>query len=253
MKYNRNLLIIVQGIVIVSICVAISLFLWADSTNTSLATLISHICTRFYRFSIENISAVVGFTAIRIKNRSIFIYVYLIIIVSSVAALFLRRLEQRIKKDKIVPKPQPHSTFIIALIVFFLILSVQLIFQINRLIQERETFFGKTVVEKNLIIFKKGRKLTPYKFAKFCQDRFPGSHKGKYISGLTTKSSLGLWMRYAIAYHIYPINITIPSDQPIDCYVVFKKSAPLAAVPNEFTKYYTFDRHSVLAIKEEAE
>lgn len=246
MQRHKSTSEIIYAIVIVSAC-TIMLLLWlANTEGVSLSALLSYISTKLYAFRNENI-----FIVNRIRNINIFIYAYLIIAVSSLILFFLKKPEKtkvKKRKDKITPRPLPHPAFTVALIVFLLTSTLQLIYQIKYFSQERHAYSGKTLSERNTLIFG-----LPYEFATFCRDRLPGPHRGKYISDLSADEALGLMLRYRVAYHIYPINITIPTDQPIDSYVVFQKRDPQTAIPKEFEIRYAFDQFNVLAIKKRPE
>ncbi|MDB4349595.1 hypothetical protein OAA99_01420 [Omnitrophica bacterium] len=243
MQDHKDIFVVIRVIVIVCIFSAALLIWLASAEKISLPALLSRISTKLYSFRNENIFVVNG-----VRNRYVFVYAYFIIIASSIVAFFMKDFlggsHNKKKKDKALPVPLPHTAFIVGLIVFFLTAGLQLAYQINHFSGEIRTYSGKTESEKNSQIFG-----LPYEFAKFCNTHLPGSHRGEYISSFSREEARGLMLRYRVGYHIYPINISISTDQPVDAYVVFQKEDPHSAIPDDFKTRYNFDRFSTLAVK----
>lgn len=235
MKKNsarRNNTSEIIGIILIVFLSSAALLLWlANAEKVSLPVLLSSICNGFSSFSNENI-----FIAGKINNTNIFIYIYLIAIFSSLLALFLAK------------SPNSRIIFISCLVVFFLVSGAQLVFQIKTFSGEIRAYSGKTLAEKNSSLFG-----LPYNFAEFCRNRLPGSHRGKVISDLDPKENVGMMLHERLTYHLYPINIAIPTGEPIECCVIFQKENPEAAIPKEFDRRYIFNQFNILAVKEGAE
>lgn len=151
------------------------------------------------------------------------------------------------KTKKELPS-HPRPLLIVTIIVFFLTTGIQTVYQIKRFTTEIKTFSGKTLSEKNSSLFG-----LPYKFAVFCREHFPGKYRGKLITDLNLMDPEGMTLHTRLYYHLYPINITVKTDGPIDCYVIFEKKSARDAVPKKVKAVYNFDPSNILAIKEELE
>jgi hypothetical protein len=233
-------------IVIVTLAVAAGFFIWlAKAAGAPLSALLHHITIKLYPFRNENF-----FIVNKVRGRDIFTYAYFMIIASSIIALFvkdflIKRPVQKKIKTAAAKEGTPHTVIVAALAVFFLMAGLQLVYQIGYFTKEIKDYSGKTEPERLTLAMG-----APYDFARFCREHLPGSARGQYASDLNVETAGGLSTRYRVAYHAFPINITIPTDESIGAYVVFQKQDPHAAVPPGFNSRYVFDEFSLIAIKD---
>lgn len=148
------------------------------------------------------------------------------------------------KTKKELPS-HPHPLFLVAIIVFFLTTGIQTIYQIKLFTTEIKTFSGKTLREKESYLFG-----LPYEFALFCRKYLPGKHRGKLVTDLDIMDPEGMTLHTRLYYHLYPINIAVNTDEPINCYVIFQKKSARDAVPKDAKTIYVFDQSNILAIRE---
>lgn len=218
MKNGKNAYVIIASIVIVCVCSGL-LLSWLAETG--------------YFYSPGNYENYNIIKAPEIYNINAYKYIYIIIVVSAVIALLLKK---------------PHAIFPVAIIVFFITTGIQTIYQIKYFSTEFKTFSGKTLSEKNSHIFG-----LPYKFAVFCREHLSGEHRGELITDLDIMEPYGMTLHTRLYYHLYPINIAVKTDKPIDCYVIFEKKSAWDAIPKKNKAAYIFDQSNILAIKEELE
>lgn len=240
MGHHKNNSEVIISIVVVCICTAILLLWLATVQKIPLSTLIQNVCTNFYPAANMNI-----FMVKKICNINAYIYIYFLSALSAVIAIFFKHLWAKTKEKKESPS-HSHTVFLVALIVFFITVGIQTVDQIKGLSQEVKIFSGKTLSQKNSIIFD-----TPYYFAMYCRALFPEGHRGKFITDLDITRDPAMTLHERLCYHLYPINIKVPTGQPIDCYIIFHKKDPTAALTEDFKKLYFFDQFNVLALKEE--
>lgn len=219
--------------------------IWSvEAEHASFSWLIKNLTLNLFPFRNENIFIVGG-----IRGRSLFLYAYAIAILSAVIILFskdfFKEPVQGRKRDKAVIVPSVSVFFASGVAVFCLISGLQLAYQINYFKSEMGAYSGKTEDEKNALKFD-----ATFKFARFCKDKLPGKHSAAYISDYSVDEPTGLMLRYRVAYFIYPINIRIPADDPVDAYVVFQKKDPELTVPAEYSKRFLFSPADLIAIKE---
>ena len=244
MSHHKNFSEVIFSIVIVSICTAILLFWLAGVQKMSLSNLILNVINNFYPLASRDIFARV----MKINNINVNIYIYLLIMVSILTSFFFKVPIAK-TKNKIGLIFCPYRVFLLTLIVFFLISGIQTFNQIKRFSSKIKLLSGKTLSEKYSLIF--GDPL--YRFAMFCQEHFPGEHRAKLVTDLDLNEDPGMTLYYRLCYYLYPINVRISTDQPVDCYIVFHKKDPLTAIPKDIKALYTFNQFGVLAIKEEGD
>ncbi len=222
-----------------------SLFWLAGTEDIPVTAIMRHISLNLFPYRNENF-----FILNKIRGREIFAYAYIIMIVSSVAALFIRDFLLKKPAGKRGAKAHredvgPHPVIVTAFAVFFITAVLQLAYQGAYFSKEIRKYAGKTEAERLSMDIGE-----PYDFAMFCRRRHPGHARGEYISDLDAKEAAGLATRYRVAYHIFPINISIETGEPVGAYVVFRNRDPRAAVPPGFRERHIFDRFSLIAIKD---
>jgi len=87
-----------------------------------------------------------------------------------------------------------------------------------------------------------------YGYALHVKNQLHGKHTCKPI---TNKEIYNKHFRTFInlAYYLYPINIRIDVQEPIDCLTIFVKDNPLESVPDGFKPLKSYDDLSLLAIR----
>lgn len=238
----KNTLAVITNIIIVCICSASLLFWLTVYQKISLPVLIQNLSNNFFLFSNENLTVV-----LKINYINVYVYIYFFLVAAIILAVFVKKIWGRVN-NKTAFLSVHHTVFLIAIIVFLFTASLETINHIKFFSSEFKFFSRKTLSEKNTVIFG-----LPYKFAMFCRELSPGKSRGNLITDLDIDKDPGLTLHRRLSYHLYPINIRIPTEQATDCYIAFQKKDFIKAIPKDFNKLYVFDQFNALAVKTELE
>jgi len=89
-----------------------------------------------------------------------------------------------------------------------------------------------------------------YNFAQYCRQHLPGKHWGKVITDKKLQETQAMLTYAAVRYYLYPIDVSVDRNHPKDCLVIFLKKNPLSVIPKGFKMMDSFDKMSLIAIKE---
>jgi len=233
---------IVFAVVITGACFAVSCLVFSRFLKVPLSGFLLDLIINLFPFSNENTVLVR-----EIRGVNILVYLYAIVAVSGIITFIY---------GKFLNTPASpagslsfRDTVLSAVIAaFVLTAAIQTAHHVNRFASEVKVFSGKTLPERNSLIFG-----LPYEFALFCKERLPGPRDGAFVTDLDIDKDPGMTLHRRLAYHLYPINIRIAPGGRADCYVIFQKHDPRAAAPKDLRQFYLFDRSNAFAVSREAE
>ena len=184
-----------------------------------------------------------------IGNLNVYIYVYVLIVFTSLGGYFSCRLiHRRLKASKHLS--MRGSFLLTSCIIFFLISTFQCLAQTKLIIQKFYDLAAASSAKERLPL----RLKQPYQFAISCQKLFPGVHRGDLITDMDLTKDPGMFIHRALAYYLYPIDIrSVYPNRPKDCVIIFLKKNPEAQVPADFEILFRFDDSSLLAVKKKAQ
>ena len=143
----------------------------------------------------------------------------------------------------------PQAVTLISIIALLLFSGVQQIHRFDYFSHEKKSLAGKTVHEKNLVLF--GAK---YEFAYACQKALPNNHQGTLITDFDLKKSPYMFYHRLLSYHLYPkVSLRLKNDSPEDILFLFYKENPSEYIPENYKILLsTEDQNYILAIKKQA-
>jgi len=142
------------------------------------------------------------------------------------------------------PAPFGQNPAVVICIIFFLIFSViQLPSQTGDLKKHMKNFSGKTLREKQELLFG-----LPYKFAAFCNEKYPGAHKARMMTDLDLKKASPMIYHRRLAFFLYPIDIRGVTDLAEDCIVVTFKIFTARTLRKKPKAIYSYDKFNHLIV-----
>ena len=150
----------------------------------------------------------------------------------------------KLVKTQINPLQAISTVGIIGLL---LLAGLQQIKRAEHLHSEMQRFSGKTVMEKNFLLFGQS-----YQFAQTCQQRLATFCRAVLLTDLDLARDPYMFNYNLLSYHLYPkVSLRFKNRYPEDCLVFFYKKNPLETLPKNYKILVaTADHNYILAIKD---
>jgi len=174
-----------------------------------------------------------------VAGINVYAYLYLSLLLSFLLLTYCQ-------KKRFIKTNSKTILFNISMTLFVVTLIFQTIGQAKVFSKEFKTFHNKSLTERNAAFLG-----NDYLFLKLCRDRFQGYHRAELVTDMDMTRDPGMYLHRMISYHLYPIDLRVRKDVPIDAIIAFHKKNARESVPQNFRVLVFGDQENLLAVRED--
>lgn len=232
--------VLIYALIMIGIALAIFCMWLSASFHQPLSTLFTQFKDGLYAPHYNQI--LTGSIGRRNVLQIFYVFVALAILLTVLCHPLMRRW-------KLLKKPinLSQAISIVGITGLLLLAGIQQIKRAEHLILEMRRFSGKSVAEKNSLLFGQG-----YQFAQTCQKHLDTFCRAALLTDSDLTRDPYMFNYSLLSYHLYPkVSLRFKNRYPEDCLIFFYKKNPLEMVPGDYKILVATANHNyILAIKD---